>query len=273
MVITNDGCSYTKSLYNLKKKKPQLKTCKITISFKMKKCRSRELCIKLATLVRTSGLGLLPGEQMAPERGHGSQALDSNSLLEHSQQDRIPDIQKERCLQRVGHRPCAGHAPSGGKGATQTGRHQEALQGPLAAVAVSRQSLPQAPPPAPAHRPGGVGSQSHLVPDTQRHQSLAGARLRTGLHRAGLVPSLAGAGAGASAQASHPPSRSGWLAEAVILLGSAGISPGKIATLSGASPGRGRQSQAPSLGGWEGTLCPPSRVSSRLGTEQPPRHS
>lgn len=104
---------------------------------------------------------------MAPERGHGSQALDSNSLLERSQQDRIPDIQKERCTERVGHRPCTGHAPSGGKGATQTGRHQEALQGPLAARDVSRQSLPQAHPPAPARRPGGAGSQSHPVPDTE----------------------------------------------------------------------------------------------------------
>lgn len=40
---------------------------------------------------------------------------------------------------------------------------------------------------------------------------------------------MAGAGAGASAQESHPPRRSGWLAEADILLGSAGTSPGRAA--------------------------------------------
>lgn len=45
--------------------------------------------------------------------------------------------------------------------------------------------------------------------------------------RGRTVPSVAGAGAGASAQESHPPSRSGWLAEADILLGSAGTSPGR----------------------------------------------
>lgn len=88
-----------------------------------------------------------------------------------------------------------------------------------------------------------------------------GSHPRTGLHGAGLVPSAAGTGAGASAQASHPPSRSGWLLEAVILPGSAGRSPGKTAAPSGVSPRGGRQPQAPSVGGWESTLCLPSRVS------------
>lgn len=45
--------------------------------------------------------------------------------------------------------------------------------------------------------------------------------------RARVLPSAAGVGAAASAHASHPPSRSGWLAEAVTLLSSAGTSPGR----------------------------------------------
>lgn len=45
--------------------------------------------------------------------------------------------------------------------------------------------------------------------------------------RARVLPSAAGMGAAASAHASHPPSRSGWLAEAVTLLSSAGTSPGR----------------------------------------------
>lgn len=39
------------------------------------------------------------------------------------------------------------------------------------------------------------------------------------------LPSAAGVGTVASAQASHAPSRSGWLEEAVTLLGSAGRPP------------------------------------------------
>lgn len=59
-----------------------------------------------------------------------------------------------------------------------------------------------------------------------------GSHLRTSLHGAGLIPSAVVEGVGASAQSSQPPSRSGWLVEAVILPGSTGRSPGKTAVLS-----------------------------------------
>lgn len=124
----------------------------------------------------------------------------------------------------------------------QTGHHQEALCGPPRDTnGVSGHCLPSSLP-GPHACGSGVPVPSHVrhkTPEPIRgppeNQSPWG----------GLVPSPVGAGAGASAQASHPPSRSGWLAEAVILLGSAGRSPGKTAALSGVPPGRGRQHEAP----------------------------
>lgn len=101
-----------------------------------------------------------------------------------------------------------------------------------------------------------------------------GSHLRTSLHGAGLIPSAVVEGVGASAQASQPPSRSGWLVEAVILPGSTGRSPGKTAVLPGVTPGGGRQQQSPLSPfmceqGWAHTP-PGSREScSGLGPHQP----
>lgn len=61
------------------------------------------------------------------------------------------------------------------------------------------------------------------------------------------VPSVADVGAEASAQASHPPSRSGWLVEAVTLLGSVGRSPEKTVPSSVSPVGAG-------AGPWHGLL-------------------
>lgn len=80
------------------------------------------------------------------------------------------------------------------------------------------------------------------------------------LQGARAVPSGAGVGAGASAQVSHPPSRSGWLADAVILLDSASTSPEREQQFACPLVGRAVAFTAPPRGpvGWVGLATPPN---------------